>query len=79
MKKLKSILSSIFGVKEETITENSSPENIETWDSFNSLILISELEKNYSLRFTTEEIISVKNVGDIIKVLKEHKVSAKDI
>ena len=65
MEKLKTIFSRLFGVKEEEINNDSSPENIESWDSFNSLVLISELEKNFGLSFTTEEIVSVKNFGDI--------------
>ena len=72
MEKLKTVFARVMNMKESEINENSSPENVESWDSFNSLMLISELEKNFNAHFTTEEITSVKNYGDIVKILKKH-------
>lgn len=77
MKKLKTLLANVLQVSEDEIKKDSSPETIESWDSFNSLILISELEKNFSLSFSTEEIISVKNVEDIMNTLKKHGIDEK--
>ena len=72
MKKVKTIFAKIFGVEEKSINNNSSPENIESWDSFNSLMLISELESNFNIKFNTSEIVSAKNFGDIISILRKH-------
>ena len=40
-------------------------DNTEGWDSFNGLLLATELEKEFKVKFTMEDIVSIKNVGDI--------------
>ena len=74
MEKLKLILSKVLGINKEGITDETSPDNVETWDSFNALMLVSELESEFNAKFTMDEVISVKCVGDIKKVLKKHGV-----
>jgi acyl carrier protein len=72
MNKLKKILSQVLGVDESEINDQSSPDNIESWDSFNGLMLVSELESQYKIHFSTDEVISIRTVGDIKKALKKH-------
>lgn len=74
MKKLNAILSRVFGIKESEINDKTSPGNVESWDSFNGLMLVSELEKEFKVNFTMEEIVSVKCVKDIKDSLKRHGV-----
>ena len=72
--KLLNILSKVLNVDASTITDESSPDNIPTWDSFNGLMLVTELEKGFDVKFTMEEIMLVKNVKDIKESLKVHGV-----
>lgn len=74
MKKLNAILSRVFGIKESEVNDKTSPGNVESWDSFNGLMLVSELEKEFKVNFTMEEIVSVKCVKDIKDSLKRHGV-----
>ena len=73
-KKLYDIISKVFSVQISEINDESSPETIESWDSFNGLILVDELESNFNIKFSVSEIIDVKNVKDIKKYLKKHGV-----
>ena len=72
--KLYNIISKVFSVPISEINDESNPETIESWDSFNGLILIDELESSYNVKFSVSEIIDVKNVKDIKKHLKNHGV-----
>ena len=74
MKRLKKILSEILEIDEETITDETSPDNVESWDSFNGLMLVVALENSFNVKFTMEEIVSVKCVGDIKYYLEKHGV-----
>jgi len=74
MKRLKTILSTILDIDEESIRDDTSPENVESWDSFNGLMMVSELEKTFSVHFTIEEINAVKSVKDIRDSLQRHGV-----
>ena len=61
-------------VPESDINDQSSPENIESWDSFHGLVLVDELENNFNVEFTIEEISDVQNVGDIKRHIKKHNI-----
>ena len=72
--KLYNIISKVFSVPVSEINDESSPETIESWDSFNGLILVDELENSFNVKFSISEIIDVKSVKDIKKHLKNHGV-----
>ena len=69
------IVAKVFSIPESEVNDNSSPENIESWDSFNGLILVDELENHFKIKFSISEITDVKNVSDIKRHLKNHNVS----
>ena len=72
--KLHSIISKVFSVPISEINDESGPETIESWDSFNGLVLVDELENSFNVKFSISEIIDVKSVKDIKKHLKNHGV-----
>lgn len=75
MNKLNQILAKVLGINQDQITDETSPDNVETWDSFNGLMLVSELESEFNVRFTMDEVLSVKCVKDIKESLKKHGVT----
>jgi acyl carrier protein len=77
-KKLYQVIARILDVPVSEINDESSPETIENWDSFNSLMLADELESEFNISFTLEEIIDSPNVTAIKKHLKNHGVSLDD-
>ena len=77
-KKLYDIISKVFSVQISEINDESSPETIESWDSFNGLILVDELESNFNIKFSVSEIIDVKNVKDIKSHLNNHGVDLNE-
>ena len=72
------IVAKVFSVPVSDITDESSPETIESWDSFNGLVLVDELENHFKVKFTISEITNVKNVSDIKKYLTSHGVDLND-
>jgi len=69
------IVAKVFAIPESEVNDQSSPENIESWDSFNGLVLVDELENHFKIKFIISEITDVKNVADIKRHLKNHDVS----
>jgi acyl carrier protein len=57
-----------------SINDGSGPETITTWDSFNALILLDEIEAFYNVKFTLDEIDDFRTVADIKKHLRNHGV-----
>tara|TARA_B100000029_G_scaffold13642_1_gene14331 strand:- start:1782 stop:2030 length:249 start_codon:yes stop_codon:yes gene_type:complete len=68
--KLYLLISKIFSISQSEINSKSNPDNIPQWDSLNTYILVDEIEKNFDVKFTLDEIVSITSVGDIEKILK---------
>ena len=76
--KLYSIISKVMDVPESEINDQSSPENIESWDSLNLYMLIDDIETEFNVKFILEEILEIKNVGDFKKQLKKYGVDINE-
>ena len=77
-KRLYSIISKVMDIPISEINDESSPESIDSWDSFNSYVLLDELETEFKTEFSIDEVIETKNVADIKKYLKKHGIELND-
>ena len=73
-KKLINLISKVMNISPEEINDESGPLNIENWTSFNSYVLLYELEKEFNQKFTMDEAMDVKNVADIKRHLQNHGI-----
>ena len=74
-KKLVSIVARVMGVSPSEVNDQSGPETIEKWDSFNGYLLLDEIETEFGIKFSLDEAINIKNVSDIKRMLKDHSVA----
>lgn len=74
MPKLEEIIAKVLDIDSQIVTDATAPENVESWDSFNSLMLAAEIEKVFTVNLSIEEIASMKSVGDIKKILHNHGI-----
>ena len=73
--KLYAIISKVMNVPRDSLNDESSPESISSWTSFNGYVLLNELETQFEVKFTIDEVTDVKNLSDIKRHLKNHGVS----
>jgi acyl carrier protein len=67
---VRGIASDLFAVPPERITDESSPETIESWDSPQQLNLILALEERFHFQLSPEEIEQMGNIGEIAKLVE---------
>ena len=64
--KLNEIFCDVLDLDEVELTDETSAEDIEEWDSLSHIQLIVAIEKEFKLKFTSKEIMSWKNVGEMV-------------
>lgn len=70
--RVQSIFREIFEDDALEIFPEMTARDVERWDSFNHINLIIALEEAFDLRFASDEISKMANVGDLFKVLQAH-------
>lgn len=73
MKTFNSIAVSIFNIKEEDIHDSLSSKDIADWDSMNYLLFIADLEKNFNVSFTMDEVMNANSIGDLRVIVEARK------
>ena len=71
---LEEVVGTILGVAADTISDDSSPENIQNWDSLRQLSIILALESAYGISIGANEAMDMKSITAIKDVLKRHGV-----
>ena len=70
MNRLTKIFSSILNIDEAKVSPDLSPKNTSSWDSLNAIILITEIEKAFNVKFRYDEAMGVKNFADVVALVK---------
>jgi len=55
------------------LSEQTSADDIDKWDSLNHVILIQELEKTFGMKFDLFEIIEIRDVGGLVDYIYSKK------
>ncbi|MGE4132103.1 MAG: acyl carrier protein [Bdellovibrionales bacterium] len=53
-----------------SIHDEMTAADIEEWDSLNHMLLIVAVEKEFGVKFAISEIVDLKNVGEMVGLLK---------
>lgn len=56
---------------ELTIRSGTTAADVKGWDSLSHINLIAAIEKEFKVRFTTGEIMGLRNVGDLETIVRK--------
>jgi len=73
-KRIKNVMSAVFELSADEITDHSSPDTIWSWDSLKHMNLVSALEEEFDISFTDSEILEMMNFL-LIKLIISEKIS----
>lgn len=69
--RIKQVMADVFDVPAETISENTSQDNLEGWDSLKHLDLVVALEEEFEITIPVEEVGNLISFKLIVLIIKE--------
>ena len=69
---VEAIFRDVLDNEEITLAPNTTAADIEEWDSLTHVELIVAVEKHFHVKFTSSEILSWKNVGEMVGSITKH-------
>lgn len=72
--KLTDVFRDVFDNAEIVLSDTTTADDIDGWDSLENVILVVAIEKMFEIRLTMPELNGLENVGQMVDVI-EKKVS----
>lgn len=70
--RLTQVFRDVFDDDTLVITTGTAAGDIEGWDSLMHVTLILNVEKAFRVKFTSTQVASLKNVGELVKLIEGH-------
>lgn len=53
------------------LTETTTADDVDGWESITHMMIISEVEKQFGIKFKLMDLMNMNNVGDLIKTIEK--------
>ena len=70
LRKLNSVFCDVFDDDTLVITENTTADDIDDWDSLAQITLIAAIEKEFGIRFDVKTALTLKKISEIIDFIE---------
>lgn len=67
---VESIFRDVFDDDTLTVQDETNAEDIEDWDSLAQISLLSAMESAFSLKFQIDDVLNLKNVGEMVDLIQ---------
>jgi acyl carrier protein len=68
--RLTTVFRNVFNQNTLILTNELSANDVDGWSSLSHMILITEIENEFNIRFKLKDLNKMKNVGDMIENIK---------
>jgi acyl carrier protein len=72
LKRLNQVFQDVFDDDELNVTPQTAAKDIEGWDSLMHVTLVVNVEKAFKVKFSSSEVASLQNVGDLLSLIEAH-------
>lgn len=66
MTRVQEIFRTVLQNESVVLTDETTAEDVPGWDSLTHVVIISEIEKHFGVRFSIREMLSWKTVGKMV-------------
>lgn len=67
--KLNEVFQDVFDDESITVTETTTADDIEEWDSLEHINLLAAVEQEFGMKFNMGQVVSMKNVGEMADII----------
>ena len=67
--RLTEIFKRVFKDNSLSISEESTANDIDQWDSLSHMLLITEVENSFAIKFKLKDLNKMRNVGDMMDII----------
>lgn len=67
--RLTNIFKEVFNNNALVLTNSLTANDVENWNSLTHMLLISEIEEAFSVKFKLKELNKMRNVGDMVEII----------
>jgi len=68
---IKNVMSAVFEIPIDEIDDDSSPDNVGSWDSLKHMNLVVALEEEFDIELIDDEIVEMMNLSQIKSIVME--------
>lgn len=68
---IEKLLSDVLKLPTSQITEDLAMKDLDAWDSLKHMELVVSVEQSFGIELSFDEIVAMRSVGEIKRVLKE--------
>lgn len=76
LERLAPVFAEVFDEMALELTEQTTANDVESWDSLTHLALINEVELEFDIKFSMKEILEMQNVGEMVEIIARQAQSA---
>jgi acyl carrier protein len=76
--KVQSAFHSAFNIDPNTVTLETTPDQVPAWDSMGHVTLASSIEQAFGLSFDVDDLMEMENVQEICRVVKAKLAKVQD-
>ena len=77
MQKLNAIFQDIFDDDSIVVTESTTADDIDEWDSLEHINLVDTVEKEFGMKFRMQEVSGMKNVGEMAEIIAQRRACSQ--
>lgn len=66
---LNEVFRDVFDDNDITVTDTTTADDIEDWDSLEHINLIAAVEQEFGMKFNMGQVVSMKNVGEMADII----------
>ena len=71
LKQMQDIFIDVLDNDDIVLIEDTTADDIEDWDSLEHIHLVTAIEQEFKMKFTMGQVVSMKNVGEMVDIILE--------